>query len=136
MNRYIVDTGPLVALLDRADRHHSWALEVFKQLRPPLLTCESVLAESMHLLQDLPASVSALIRLHRERVVKTEFSFENDACAVWRLMEKYRDIPMDFADACLVRMSEIQGNCVVWTTDSDFQTYRRHSRQAIPLLMP
>jgi predicted nucleic acid-binding protein len=109
VKRYIVDTGALVALLDRADRHHAWAVENFKQLRPPLLTCESVFAEAMHLLQDLPAAVLALIRLHREGLVNAEFSFEDHASAVWRLMEKYSDLPMDFADACLVRMKRNSG---------------------------
>jgi predicted nucleic acid-binding protein len=60
----LADTGALVALLDRADIHHAWAVECFKTLRPPLITCESVLAETLHLLADLPPSVAALARLH------------------------------------------------------------------------
>lgn len=132
----LVDTGALVALLDRADSHHAWAVECFKKLRPPLLTCESVLAESTHLLRDLPRSLDALTRLHREGILRVEFGFEAHAPLVWRLMEKYRDVPMDFADACLVRLSELHADCGVWTTDSDFHVYRRRTRQVIPTLCP
>lgn len=132
----LVDTGALVALLDRGDHHHAWAVTCFKTLRPPLLTCESVLAETHHLLRDLPRSLEALARLHREGIIRVEFDFETHASLVWRWLNKYRDVPMDFADACLVRLSELHADCVVWTTDSDFQVYRRHGRQVIPTLTP
>ena len=125
-----------MALLDRADMHHSWAMECFQTLRPPLITCEGVLAETLHLLADLPPSSAALARLHQERVIRVDFEFEPHALAVWKLVEKYRDLPMDFADACLVRMSELHTDCFVWTTDSDFRVYSRHGRQTIPLLSP
>jgi predicted nucleic acid-binding protein len=64
------------------------------------------------------------------------FDFETEAPAVWRLLHKYKDVPMDFADACLVRMSEIHRDARVWTADSDFRIYRRNGRQAIPLIFP
>lgn len=136
MKECLADTGALVALLDRADVHHHWAVECFKILRPPLLTCESVLAETLHLLGDLTPSVEALARLHRDAILLVEFDFQAHAPAIWRLIEKYSDVPMAFADACLVRMTELHAECVIWTTDGDFQVYRRHGRQAIPLLSP
>lgn len=136
MSACLADTGALVALLDRADSHHTWALECFKTLRPPLFTCESVLAETSYLLRDLPRSLEALTRLHRDEILKVAFDFEAHAPLVWRLLAKYRDVPMDFADACLVRLSELHADCVVWTTDSDFGVYRRHGRQVIPTLCP
>jgi predicted nucleic acid-binding protein len=132
----LADTGALVALLDRADSHHSWAVDCFKVLPPPLLTCESVLAETAHLLSDLTPSLQALGRLHRDGIIRVEFNFENHASLIWRLIEKYRDVPMDLADACLVRMTELRADCAVWTTDNDFRIYRRHGRQTIPLLAP
>ena len=125
-----------MALLDRADLHHAWAVECFKTLRPPLITCESVLAETLHLLGDLAPSVAALARLQRDGILRADFEFEAHAPAVWRLVQKYSDLPMDFADACLVRMSELYTDCLIWTTDSHFRVYRRHGRQAIPLLSP
>ncbi len=136
MDVVLADTGSLVALLDRSDRHHRWAVDQFKVLRPPLLTCEAVLEEAWHLLGHVPPSRGALARLHRERIIEVRFDFESEAPAVWRLLDKYRDIPMDVADGCLVRMSEIFSRSRVWTTDGDFRFYRRLGRQTIPRLAP
>ena len=136
MKPCLADTGALVALLDRADLHHAWAVECFKTLAPPLITCESVLAETLHLLSDLAPSATALARLHTDRILRVDFDFEAQAPAAWRLVEKYMNLPMDLADACLVRMSELYSDCLIWTTDRHFRIYRRHGRQAIPLLSP
>jgi uncharacterized protein len=136
VKRCLADTGALVALLDRGDLHHGWAVACYKNLAPPLITCESVLAETLHLLTDLGPSVTALTRLHRDGIVRVDFDFNAQARSVWQLVDKYRNLPMDFADACLVRMSELHADCVVWTTDADFRIYRRHGREAIPILHP
>jgi predicted nucleic acid-binding protein len=136
VKHYLADTGALVALLDRSDLHHGWAVDCFKGLTPPLLTCESVFAEALHLLGDLGPSVEALSRLHSDHILRVDFEFEAHASAVWKLIQKYSDVPMGLADACLVRMSELHSDCTVWTTDSDFHIYRRHGRQVIPRLMP
>ncbi|HPA16993.1 MAG TPA: PIN domain-containing protein [Verrucomicrobiae bacterium] len=136
MDVILADTGALVALLDRSDHLHNWALGHFKALRPPLFTCEAVLAEAWHLLGEAPPSRTALARLHREGILDVRFDFQSEAPVVWRLLEKYRDVPMDLADACLVRMSELFPRSHVWTTDSDFRVYRRMGRQAIPRIAP
>jgi predicted nucleic acid-binding protein len=136
MKQFLADTGALVALLDRADLHHAWAVQCFKALRPPLITCESVLAEALHLLADLAPSVTALVRLHNDGILRVNFDFQAHGPAVWRLVQKYQDLPMDLADACLVRMSELHADCSIWTTDGHFRIYRRHGRQSIPLLGP
>lgn len=136
MAAVLVDTGALVALLDRSDAWHSWAVGIFKTLRPPLLTCQAVLAEAWHLLGESGPSRSALARLHKTGVLRVTLDFEPAAAGVWRLLEKYADTPMDFADACLVLLAERTAETRVWTTDSDFRIYRRHGRQAIPLIAP
>ena len=136
MKQCLADTGALVALLDRADLHHDWAVESFKKLAPPLLTCESVLAETLHLLADLSPSVTALARLYDDKILRVDLDFKAHAPAVWRLVQKYRDLPMDLADACLVRLSELHADCIIWTTDTHFRVYRRHGRQTIPILDP
>ncbi len=56
--------------------------------------------------------------------------------AVFKLLEKYADVPMSFADACLVRMTETLNDPMLLTTDSDFRIYRRHGRQIIPGVPP
>jgi len=132
----LVDTGPLVALLDRSDIHHPWAVQCFKQLRAPLFTCEAVMAETMHLLRKLPPSLKTLAIWHGEGIFRCSFDFQAQAPACWKLLAKYADTPMDFADACMVRMAEIHPNPRVWTTDTDFQIYRRNARAVIPLLAP
>lgn len=132
----LADTGSLVALLDRSDLHHSWAVQCFKRFSPPLITCEAVLAETMHLLRKLPSSRKTLAFWHRDGLIRSAFDFQQQATAVWKLLDKYSDTPMDFADACLVRMTEILPEPQVWTTDSDFLVYRRHGRSSIPLLAP
>lgn len=107
MSVVLVDTGPLVALLDRSDAGHAWAVEVFKTLRPPLLTCEAVFAEAWYILGESGPSRGALAQLHASGIIRVAFDFETEATAIWRLLEKYADVPMDFADACMVRMAEL-----------------------------
>lgn len=136
MREAIADTGALVALLDRSDHHHKWAIECFKTLRAPVITCEAVLAEAWHLLGAAPPSRQTLAKLHRDGIIQLPFEFEAQAVSIWQLLEKYADIPMDLADACVVRLSELFVHRVVWTVDSDFKFYRRNQRAAIPLMAP
>jgi uncharacterized protein len=110
--------------------------QLFQKIAPPLHTCEGVLAETLDLLADLPASCQALAQLHEEKILIASFDFESQATAIWKLLKKYQDQPMDFADACLVRMSELQENSQLWTVDSDFRSYRRNSRHSIPMICP
>jgi len=136
MAAVLADAGALVALLDRSDGWHEWAVDVFRLLRPPVLTCEAVLAEALHLLGGSGASRQALAQLYKRQIIQVTFDFEAEAGAVWRLLDKYDDVPMDFADACLVRMAEIHTGSHVWTVDSDFRVYRRNQRQAISIIFP
>jgi predicted nucleic acid-binding protein len=130
------DAGPLVALLDEGDRWHAWARESFQTLRPPIYTCEAVLTEAWHQLRRFRRSRAALANLCARGALVTSFDFEAESDAVWRLLNKYADTPMDFADACLVRMAELNPLARIWTVDSDFFVYRCHGRQAIPLVFP
>lgn len=77
-----------------------------------------------------------MVTVYREQILRVEFPFEAHAPIIWRLLTKYRDVPMDFADACLVRMTELHADCTLWTTDGDFRVYRRNGCQTIPLLAP
>ena len=133
----LVDTGPIVAFLNRRDRHHAWAVETFATVRPPLLTCEAVLSEAAYLLRRLDGGPEKTIELLMRGVVAAPFRLEAEAPVVKKLLARYGDVPMDVADACLVRLTELHGDCVLLTIDSEFRNvYRRHGRQAIPTLMP
>jgi predicted nucleic acid-binding protein len=130
----LVDTGFLVALLSRRDRNHQWAAGQAAKQPPPWMTCEAVLSEALHLLGS--KGNSGLIALLRRRAVVCAFRLGEDAEAVLKLIEKYENMPMSLADACLVRMTEILDDPLLLTTDGDFRVYRRHSRQTVPSVMP
>ena len=130
----LVDAGFLVALLSRRDSHHQWAVSEAPGHAPPWRTCEAVLSEAFHLLGAPGApGLSALLR---RRAVIAAFDLDNDVEPVLKLLQKYADVPMSLADACLVRMTETLSDPILLTTDSDFRVYRRHSRQMIPCMMP
>ena len=130
----LVDAGFLVALLSRRDSHHPWAVTQAPGHAPPWRTCEAVLSEAFHLLG--PRGVPGFSALLRRRALIAAFDLDNDMESVLKLLQKYVDVPMSLADACLVRMTETLPNPVILTTDSDFRIYRRHSRQMIPCMMP
>ena len=130
----LVDAGFLVALLSRGDSHHQWAVTQTPGHAPPWRTCEAVLSEAFHLLGARGAP--ALSALLRRRALVAVFNLDNDMESVLKLLQKYTDVPMSLAAACLVRMTETLPDPVILTTDSDFRIYRRHSRQIVPCVMP
>ena len=135
----VVDTGPIVALLDADEARHDWARARFKELRAPLLTCEAVLSEASFLLRHAGADPSLPVRLVRRGVLEVAGLFDesdDDTDALARLMRRYADVPMSFADACLVRIVERTPNGSVITLDSGFRIYRQARRRTIPLLIP
>jgi uncharacterized protein len=132
----IVDTGPLVALLDRAERHHRWTAERFNELDAPLLVCEPVLAEAMYLLARYPKAQDAVLELIHNGALSVGFRIDEHIDALRKLLQKYRDTPMSLADACIVRMSEIHDRHAVLTLDSDFLVYRKHGRASLSLIHP
>ena len=134
MAKPIADTGFIVALLDERDRHHKWASAQAAKFAPPFETCEAVLSEAFHLLT--PWVSGQLLNALGRGAFRTTFAFEEHQGQVLALMDKYADVPMSFADACLVRMTEILPDPIVLTADSDFRIYRRHSRQVVPCAMP
>ena len=134
----VVDTGPIVALLDTDEAHHDWARSQFAALGPPLLTCEAVLSEASFLLHRAGADPSLPVTLVERGALRVErpITSEADALAVGRLIRRYRSVPMSFADACLVRIVECTDNASIMTLDSDFRVYRQAGRRVIPLLIP
>ena len=130
----LVDAGFLIALLSRRDGHHSWAAAQAPRRALPWKTCDAVLSEAFHLLG--PRGRPGLVALLRRGAVVSAFDLADELHRVLDLMQKYGDVPMSLADACLVRMSEKLADAVVLTTDADFRLYRRHSRQMVPCVTP
>jgi predicted nucleic acid-binding protein len=132
----IADTGVLAALVYERDQWHEWAKEQAANLTPPFLTCEPVIAEACFLVQRVPDGEQQILAFIKDGYVRIDFSLSAEIAAVAALMKKYENVPMSLADACLVRMSELRARAEVFTLDSDFLIYRRHGREAIPLIIP
>lgn len=134
----IVDTGPIVALLDADETHHRWAHQQFGSLAPPLLTSESVLSEACFLLRRIGVDSSLPVALLRRGVLRVVdvLGTADDADAVTALIRRYADVPMSLADACLVRILERTENGSIMTLDSDFHIYRQGGRRTIRILSP
>ena len=130
----LVDASFLVALWRKHDQNHSWASSEARLHPPPWITCESVLSEADHLLA--PEGCATLGLACRRGALRVA-GFAGDAyLPVLDLLEKYAEVPMSVADACLVRLTEIYPNSLLLTTDSDFKIYRRLGRRVIPVRMP
>ena len=132
----LLDTGPLVALLNRRDRHHEWAKQIADELRPPFFTCEAVLSEACFLLRGFPPGVDGVMGLVERGLVEVPFRLGEEAPLVRRLMARYANVPMSLADGCLVRMAELFPDSPVATIDADFRVYRKSGRRVIGTLMP
>lgn len=132
----IVDTGPLVAFFDRAERHHQWVTKRIEELEAPLLICEPVLTEVMFLLARYAQAQDTLLDLLQNGALSIAFQVEEHIGVLRKLLQKYRDTPMSLADACVVRMAEIHERHAVLTLDADLSVYRKHGRVPLPLIYP
>ena len=136
MTAIIVDTGPIVALLNRRERDHVWIAKAMDTIEPPMFTCDAVLSEACFLLRDVERGSDAVLELVARGLIRTDFHLTAELEPVRALMKKFSSVPMSLADACLVRMAELEHDSRVLTLDSDFKIYRRNRRQLIPVLMP
>lgn len=136
MKVWIVDTGPLVALLAAGEANHAWVVEQARAAPATVLTCDAVITEALFILKRAGHEPDRFFELIETGFLRSEFDLHAEARAVRGLMRQYRDQPMSFADACLVRMTEIHPEPVLWTLDRDFRVYRRNRRQTLPLVTP
>jgi predicted nucleic acid-binding protein len=136
IGQIILDTGPLIALLDSSERHHAWAIDQLSSMVSPLMTCQGVLAESCYLLHGMERAVTQIGKYCETGVLRENFDFARNNRRVFELMRKYRNVPMSFTDACLVCMAEETKDSIVFTLNSDFNIYRYRGRRVIPTLSP
>jgi predicted nucleic acid-binding protein len=131
--RRIADSGLLIAALDERDAYHSWARRLLEREPPPWLVCEAVLVE-------VSASIGSpepVLEMLQVGDLEISFVIKEHLSPVLSLTRKYRDQGMDLADACVVRMSDLFDDSVVYTVDkTDFSVYRRHGRQAVRCVFP
>jgi len=136
MREVIVDTGPIVALLNARDEFHEWTRDAMDTMQPPMLTCEAVVTEASYLVRKLRGGPEAVLDLVTRGVLEIAFRLDAELLALRTLTTRYASVPMSLADACLVRMAEMRPRATVLTLDADFRVYRRSGRLAIPVLMP
>ena len=130
----LIDSGPIVAFLHEEEIHHAWAVDQFRRFGR-FTTCEPVLGEACARLAYYGKDPARVIELARDGGWDTGFSVKPNADRIIRLIRKYADQPMEFADACLVAMTEQITDCLVLTLDRlDFSVYRRHERAIVPFI--
>jgi predicted nucleic acid-binding protein len=129
----IADAGLIIAALDERDAHHGWAARLLGRESPPWLVCEPVLAE-------IAASIGTpepVLEMLQVGDLELAFDLDENRAEVLALVKKYRDQEMDLADACVVRMSELYEDSVVYTVDrKDFIVYRRQGRRPVRSIFP
>lgn len=131
----LIDTGAILALLDRTDRWHHSCVNAFRQLRLPLLTSEAVLTELFHLVGDGRTEMEAAWKFVRSGALILAAIEHRELLHVYTLMSRYWDRPMDFADATLVYLAKRESLSVILTVDhADFATYRIEGKRQFRLL--
>ena len=135
-DKVILDTGPLVAYLDKREEHHAWAVGEFGKLSGAVVTCEAVITEACFLLAAQTRALDKIADYLRRGVIECRFDLQTHHSRVFALMRKYAGTPMSLADACLVCMAEDRPHSRVFTLDSDFEIYRLRGNKPLPLIAP
>ena len=131
----LIDTGAILALLDRIDRWHRSCVDAFGQLRLPLTTSEAVLTELFHLVGDNASEMEAAWRFVRSGAILLASIQDSELSEMKALMSRYSDRPMDFADATLVYLARRESSSTIFTVDqADFDTYRIEGRRRFRVL--
>jgi len=120
----LIDTGAIVATLDRGEQFHQSCVEAITGNTSPLITCDSVIAESCYLLRNLPGAADAVLANLEARIFQIPLVLEDMAGPVRSIMRKYQDSGIDLADACLIHMASELNTGEILTLDSDFENYR------------
>ena len=135
MKKILIDSGPLIALFDSSDKYHQEAVNFIKTNKFPLITTLASITETLHLLDfNRNAQIDFLEWVHRGAV--EIYNIENsDFGRLKELTEKYRDLPMDFADSCLVYLAEKLDLNTIATIDRDFTIYRIQGRRKFKIIL-
>ncbi len=135
MKPVLLDTGVVVALLDRSERYHVRCADAVGELERPLITCEAVIAESCYLLRRLPGAAEMILENVARGIFHIPFQLSQSAGPVGTILRKYRDQPADFADACLIHLADQLNTGEILTLDRDFMQYRWRKTRRFDLLI-
>ncbi len=136
MKPILADTGFLVAVYDKREPFHSLCLRVYRALDNPLVTCEPVIDEALHLLRFAPGAADDILTSVEQGILEIPFKLTESSGPVKRIMKKYQDLPADFADACLIAMADELDTGDILTLDSHFKHYRWRRNRSFRLLIP
>lgn len=136
MKPVLVDTSFIVALYNRSDRRHSRCLHVLDAMEQPAVTCEAVVSESFYMLRHVHGAAADILATIENGALEIRFQLARSAGKVRALLEKYRDLPASFADACLVQMADELDTGDILTLDSDFKHYRWRRTRSFNMLIP
>ena len=124
MKPVLLDTGCIVALLDRSEERHHACVKAVDEVSAPLATCEPIIAEACYLLRRMPGAADAILANVEQGVFSMPLRICERGPFLRTLLKKYARVPMDLADACLVDLATELGTGDILTLDSDFHVYR------------
>jgi uncharacterized protein len=124
MKPVLLDTGFIVALLDRSESFHKTCTHTVREVQAPLATCEAVITESCYLLRNLSGASDAVIDNIAAGIFQIPFQLSRDTAGVKQVLRKYKDRKIDLADACLICLADQFGTGDILTLDQDFAIYR------------
>jgi len=132
----LLDTGVIVALLDRSERYHRPCIRALEALEQPLATCEAVIAESCYLLRGIPGAAETVLANVEQGIFQLPFQLNRAAAPIRSILRKYRDVPVALADACLIHLADELDTGEILTLDNDFARYRWRRNRPFQMLIP
>lgn len=135
MKPALLDTGVIVALLDRSEKHHQACAKAVQAIDAPLITCEAVIAETCYLLRNLAGAPEAVIENVSAGIFQIPFQLSKHTAVLKQILKKYRDRRIDLADACLIRLADEFETQDILTLDKDFHIYRWGKNKPFRLLL-
>jgi predicted nucleic acid-binding protein len=132
----LVDASFLIALYNKDDINHARCVRFLNEFDAPLVTCEAVLAESLHMLRFVHGAARSILASLESGALEIRFDLAQSAAAIRATLEKYRDTPADLADACLIHMADQLDTSDILTLDSDFRHYRWRRNRQFRMLIP
>jgi len=135
MKKILIDSGPLIALFDASDKYHHQAVRFIKSNKYPLVTTLASVTETLHLLDfNRNAQIDFIDWVHKG-AVEIQNIENSDFGRLKELTDKYRDLPMDLADSCLVYLAEKMNLNTIATIDRDFTIYRIQGRRKFKIIL-
>jgi predicted nucleic acid-binding protein len=132
----LLDSGAIVAMLDRAEQYHAVCRELVETTEVPLVTCEAVIAESCYLLRSVKGASEQILANVAAGIFQMPIPLSSAAGSVARILAKYADREIDLADACLIHLATELSVGDIFTLDRDFHVYRWGRNQPFKLLIP